>query len=193
MKRELLEELLSYVSKNPSKPAESLSGKYGSFLQIAEATEQSLAYDLDGDTQAAFYLKLCVALASRRISDSFVFGKKHTEKEICEYLCSVLFGMPEETVYMISLDSLGRCVAADRVGEGIVNFSSVLPRKVVDVAKRRGAKSIIIAHNHPGASLTPSGNDISAGEILSEFLRSAEIILEKSYVVSGMECAEIVF
>ena len=64
-----------------------------------------------------------------------------------------------------------------------MNFSSVFPRKVVDVAKRRGAKSIIIAHNHPGASLTPSGNDISAGEILSEFLRSAEIILEKSYVV----------
>lgn len=193
MKTKLLEELVSHVSKNPSLISETLSAKYSTFLRVAEATEESLAENLDGDVNMAFYLKLCTAIASRRLSDSFAFGKRHTEKEICEYLSAILFGMPEETVYMISLDASGKCVAADRVGEGIVNFSSVLPRKVVDVAKRRGAESVIIAHNHPGASLVPSGNDISATEILSDFLRSAKIILEKSYVVSGMECAEIVF
>ncbi len=191
MKKELLEELLSHVSKNPSSAVEVLSKKYGTYLQIAEATEESLSRDVGGDMQTALYLKLCTAIASRRLSDRFVFGKKHTEAEICEYLSAMLFGMPEETVYMVSLDSSGRCVAADRVGEGIVNFSSVLPRKVLDVAKRRGAKRVVIAHNHPGAYLAPSGNDISATEILSEFLSSAEIILEKSYVVSGMECMEI--
>ena len=193
MKKELLLELLSYVSKNPSEVTSTLASKYSTFLHVAEATEESLTETLDGDANLAFYLKLCTAIASRRQSDSFIFGKRHTEKEICEYLSAILFGMPEETVYMISCDASGRCVAADRVGEGIVNFSSVLPRKVVEVAKRRGAVSVIIAHNHPGASLTPSGNDISATGVLAQFLRSAGIILEKSYVVSGMECVEIVF
>ena len=191
MKKEFLEDLLSYVSKNPSKSADALSEKYGTYLRLAEAGEDSLAQALGGEAQTAFYLKLCTAIASRRLSDSFAFGKKHTESEIREYLSAVLFGMPEETVYMISIDTSGRCVAADRVGEGIVNFSSVLPRKVVDVAKKRSAKRVVIAHNHPGANLSPSGNDISATEFLSDFLRSAEIKLEGSYVVSGMECVKI--
>jgi DNA repair protein RadC len=192
MKIELLEEILSYVSKNPTKKAEEICEKYGTYLGIAESTEEALSDSLGGNVQIAFYLKLCAAISSRRKSDGFAFGKRHTESEIKEYLSALLFGMPEETVYMLSLDSAGRCVGADRVGEGIVNFSSVLPRKVVDAARRRGARSVIIAHNHPGARLSPSVNDISATESLTEFLRSAEITLEKSYIVSGMECVEVI-
>lgn len=191
MNTEFFEELLSYVTKSPAEITRALSEKCGTFLEVSEATEELLA-DIPGvDERIAFYLKLCVAISSRRLSDGFAFGKKHTEREIRDYLCALLFGMPEETVYMISIDSAGRCVAADRVGEGIVNFSSVLPRKVVDVAKSRGAKSVIIAHNHPGAYLVPSANDFSATEILSDFLSSAEIRLDQSYLVSGMECVEI--
>ena len=188
MKTELLEELLSYVSKNPAETAAQFSERYGTFLGIAEADEDTFT---SADLQTAFYLKMCAAVASRRISDGFLFGKKHSEGEIREYLSAVLFGMPEETVYMLSFDSHGRCVGADRIGEGIVNFSSVMPRKAVDTAKRRGAVSVVIAHNHPGAYLAPSGNDVSATQILSDFLGSAGITLEKSYVVSGMECVEV--
>jgi DNA repair protein RadC len=191
MKKELLEEILSYVFENPSQAAESLCSEYGSFLQITEATDGCLAESLDGKSNLALYLKLCATLAARRISDGFSFGKKHSEDEIREYLSALLFGMPEETVYMISIDTSGRCVAADRVGEGIVNYSGVLPHKVVDTAKRRGAKSVVVAHNHPGACLVPSQNDISATEILSYILREAGIVLERSYIVSGMKCTEI--
>lgn len=191
MKKELLAELLSYVSHDPSQAVERLSSEYGTFLQIAEATDESLAETLGGKTNLVIYLKLCATIAARRISDRFLFGKKHSENEICEYLSALLFGMPEETVYMISIDSSGKCVAADRVGEGIVNYSSVLPHKVLDVARRRGARSVVIAHNHPGACLAPSQNDITSTEVLAQLLRDAGIMLERSYVVSGMRCAEI--
>ena len=191
MKTELLEELLSYVSKNPAATAAKLSERYDTFLGISEADEDTFPQGSRADLQTAFYLKMCAAVASRRLSDTFLFGKKHSEGEIREYLSAVLFGMPEETVYMLSFDSHGRCVGADRIGEGIVNFSSVLPRKAADTAKRRGAVSVVIAHNHPGAYLAPSGNDVSATQILSDFLGSAGITLEKSYVVSGMKCVEV--
>ena len=191
MKKELLAQILSYVLENPSQVAERLCSEYGTFLQIAEATEERLSKSLDGKINLALYLKLCTTLAARRISDGFSFGKRHSEDEIREYLSALLFGMPEETVYMLSFDSHGRCVGADRIGEGIVNFSSVMPRKAVDTAKRRDAVSVVIAHNHPGAYLAPSGNDVSATQILSDFLSSAGITLEKSYVVSGMECVEV--
>ena len=191
MKKELLSEILSYVLENPSQMAERLCSEYGTFLQIAEATEERLSKSLDGKINVALYLNLCTTLAARRISDGFSFGKRHSEDEIQEYLSALLFGMPEETVYMISIDKSGKCVAADRVGEGIVNYSSVLPHKVVDVARRRGAVSVVIAHNHPGASLTPSQNDITATEVLSQLLRESGVTLERSYVVAGMKCAEI--
>ena len=128
MKIELLEELISYVSKKPSENTDRICEKYGTYLGIAESTEEALADNLGNDVQTAFYLKLCAAISSRRVSDCFAFGKKHTESEIKEYLSALLFGMPEETVYMISFDANGKAIAADRVGEGIVNFSSVLPR-----------------------------------------------------------------
>ena len=191
MKKELLEQLLSFVSANPSQVTERLSSEYVTFLQIAEATDECLAETLGGNANLALYLKLCTTLAARRISDGFSFGKRHSEDEIRKYLSSLLFGMPEETVYMLSIDPSGRCVAADRVGEGIVNYSSVLPKKVLDAARRRGAKSVVIAHNHPGACLSPSQNDITATEVLAQLLHDSGITLERSYVVSGMRCEEV--
>jgi DNA repair protein RadC len=191
MKIKLLEELLAPISKDPRKTAERLADKFFTFLEIAEAEPHIISEAIGGDLQTSVYIKLAVALASRRVCDSFKLGKKHTESEICDYLKALFFGLSVETAYMLSIDASGKLAASDKVGEGTVNFSNVLPRKLIEIAKRRKAKSVIIAHNHPGGYAHPSEDDLTATKLLTELFIASGIELDASYVVAGSECVRI--
>ena len=132
-----------------------------------------------------------VCLASRRESDKFAFGKKHTEDEIENYLKAFFFGMSVETVAVISIDAVGKVISIDKAGEGTVNFSNVMPRKILEISKRRRAKSLIIAHNHPGGYPYPSDDDMASAKLLSEMLAISGVEVLQNYVVAGSECAKI--
>jgi DNA repair protein RadC len=47
----------------------------------------------------------------------------------------------------------------ERLEEGTIDRATVYPRKVIESALKRGAAAIVLAHNHPNASLTPSEHD----------------------------------
>lgn len=191
MRDEILLSLISNVSVDFEAKAEKLINKYGSFFAVAEAEADDIAEVLGGDKALALYIKLSAALASRRGCDLFKFGKKHSEKEIEEYLKYLFFGLSVETVYLLSFDSSGKVLFCDRAGEGTVNISSVLPRKILEIAKKRRAAGVIIAHNHPGGYAKASDDDISATEMLRELLYFSGIELSAHYVVAGAECAKI--
>jgi len=187
MKVELAMEFLSPAIKNSAEIAKRLCERFGSFREVAEA-DSYVIEDAVGDAACALYIKLAVALASRRICDRFKFGRSHTEEETKEYLKHLFFGLSIETVYLISIDGLGKAIACDRVGEGTVNLSNVLPRRLLEAAKRRGAKSVIIAHNHPGGFAMPSTDDVTSTSLLRELFESSGIKLINHYVVAGDDC-----
>ena len=187
MKISMISELLSPITKNSSQISQRLSERYGSFVELAEADIDAIAA-VTGDSSVALYIKLAVALVSRRVCDSLRFGKKHTQEEIENYLVHLFFGLTVETVYVISIDKAGKTVACDKVNEGTVNFSNVTPRKLLEVALRRGASEVIVAHNHPGGYAIASGDDISATALLNEIFASSGIKLLNHYVVAASEC-----
>jgi len=47
----------------------------------------------------------------------------------------------------------------DRLEEGTIDRATVYPRRVIEAALTRGAAAIVLAHNHPNATLTPSEHD----------------------------------
>jgi len=191
MNNRVLEELLLCVCSDAVEKAEILTRKFGSAIAVFEAETDSLAEALLGDYQSAVYIKLCSALASRRVCDSFKFGRKHSEEEICEYLKYLFFGLSDEAVYLLSLDGEGKVLACDKVGDGTVNVSNILPRKVIDAARKRGARGVIIAHNHPGGYAKASDDDVSATALLSGLLISSGLMLSAHYVVAGSKCAKV--
>ncbi len=191
MNNRILEELISHVSPAAKEKAEILIRKFGSAIGVFEAETDSLAEALCGDYQSAVYIKLCSALTSRRACDSFKFGRRHSEDGICEYLKYLFLGLSDETVYLLSLDTEGRVLACDKVGDGTVNVSNVLPRKVIDAARKRGARSVIIAHNHPGGYAKASDDDVAATALLGGLLISSGIELSAHYVVAGNDCAKV--
>lgn len=191
MNKALIEELLSHVVKAPDKAAERLIDYFGSFTAIAEAEAEEIRDALDGDMATAIYLKLSIALAARRESDKLVLGKKHTEEEIKKHFVAFFFGMSVETVAVMSFDGSGKVLAVDKAGEGTVNFSNVMPRKILEIAKRRKAKCVAIAHNHPGGYSIPSDDDVASSNMLSEMLLISGIRVFANYVVAGNECTRI--
>ena len=86
---------------------------------------------------------------------------------------------------MFSFDKGGKLISADLLSEGTINSSAFLPRKMLDFALRRKAKSVIIAHNHPSGNPLPSENDIVVTLLAKEILNDAQIELSAHYISVG--------
>ena len=186
-----LEEILSYATKDAGRKAILLAGRYDNMISIAEADESELVEVMQGDKSAALYLKLASALTARRVCDGFKMPKKHTDEEIREFLVATFYGRSIETVYAISIDEKGRCVSIDMVGSGTINYSNIIPRRIIEVAKANKAVGVIVTHNHPGGIATPSSEDIAAQRLLANMLLNSGITLEAGFVIAGTECNKI--
>ena len=189
--REVLERLLSHTSHNSAEAAEALLKKHKNIAQIFNTGVYSLKDTLSGDMSTSLYIKLVSALISRKNTDKFKFQRKHTEVEIQNYLISLFFGASVEIAYMISIDACGKTLALDKINEGTINSSSIMPRKIIDIARARGAKSVIVAHNHPDGFATPSKDDIESTRFLESVLHSARLNLLAHYVVAGADVVSV--
>jgi DNA repair protein RadC len=86
---------------------------------------------------------------------------------------------------MLIRDEKKRITAVENMGEGTVGASEVYPRKLLEVAIKNKAKSIILAHNHPHGGPTASDDDIEGTKRLKAIFSKAGIELAVHYVVSG--------
>lgn len=77
-----------------------------------------------------------------------------------EYSLKLFTDRAYECFYIICLDSQNRVNKAVVAHEGTINESPVYPRIIVETALSYRSNSIILAHNHPGGSLSPSQADI---------------------------------
>lgn len=142
--------------------------------------------DTENNTKDDSELKLIVsALKSRLAEEKFGFGKRHDEKEIMDFLIMSYATEDKETVSVLSLDGDGCVTAHDFLAGGTVNFASVLPRTVVEKAISRKAKSVMLAHNHPGGSCEASEEDRETTRALFRALELFGIKLLSHYVIGG--------
>lgn len=138
--------------------------------------------------KVAFLVKLLGYITSRRGTDSFTFGERHNKAEIAEYFKAVFLGESVEKVYILTFDSSDRITGCRLLGEGTVNASEVLPRKLIEAATLASARSVAIAHNHPFGNPTPSREDVQFTCMISMLLSSCGISLAGHYVVAGQRC-----
>ena len=184
--RQMLTKLLSHISRSAETIADDLISHYGDLLRISEANIDELSGILHSQS-LAIYIKLTISIASRRVTDNFKFGKKHTKEEIEEYLKALFLGKCVETVYAILFDSEGRVISCEALGDGTVNQSALLPRKLLDVVMKKGASAVVLAHNHPGGYPTPSNADRANTATLYTILVSSGIKLLSHYIFAGYE------
>ena len=185
---ERLADIFAYVSKgrDGTKAARELIERFETLDNCFAASVEELESVVGKKT--AVFVKVLAAITSRRITDNFEFGKAHGSAEIGEYFAARLLSESVEVVLAMYLDSDGRAVACRAVGEGTVNMSDIVTRKILEYAVEFGCSRIILAHNHPRGVAQASADDVNMTAKLSGVLRRAGMTLEYHLVVAGMDC-----
>lgn len=74
----------------------------------------------------------------------------------------------EEYVYMIAFNNKMYPVGVFEISHGTVNASLLSPREIFIRALLAGAVNIVLVHNHPSGSISPSGEDIQSTKRIKE-------------------------
>lgn len=69
-----------------------------------------------------------------------------------------------EQCKVLLLNKNNHCLGIVNLTMGIINFCPFDPRLIFGTALKANATAIVIAHNHPSGSLTPSSDDITMTE-----------------------------
>ena len=190
--RDYFAHLLSYSGeKNPDNTADRLLRKYSTIENIFTATVDELSSAVSRST--ATYLKLLAYITSRRRTDRFAFGKKHSLSEVADYLKALYLGESVEKTYLITFDKADKVGGCFLLGEGTVNASEVMPRKAIETALRASAAAVAIAHNHPFGTTDASSDDIAITQSFSTLFGSCEIELREHFIVAGQLCDTVIF
>lgn len=174
---------------NSEQMTEELFAKYHDLDGVISADAYALS-SLIGE-RAAMLVKLSAALASRRDTEKLSVGDKCDPLAIREFLIALFRGCSVEMVYTVCLDKNDRVLAVEPVGEGTVNSANITPRRLVDIAVKNRAASVIIAHNHPAGRVEPSRQDMSFTNSLGVMLDNVGIRLAAHYTVAGSNCKKI--
>ena len=179
------EKALSFTNKDgAAEVTEHLFEKYGTLSRILSADMNVLSYDEAVGERDASFVKLAASVISRSKTEQYKMGVKHTSEQTDEYFKALFLPCSVECVYVMSFDAKGRAKSCDLVSEGVVNSSEFLPRKIVEIATRRRAAYMILAHNHPHGVATPSDDDISATMSVSRILSNLNVKLIRHVVVA---------
>jgi DNA repair protein RadC len=139
----------------------------------------------------ALLIKLIAYLHSRAVTERFTFGGEYSELEIREYIGAIFLGSSVESVYVLLLDDNGRVIHTEHISDGTVNASDVVPRKILESARRRNSKKIILAHNHPKGRAVASKDDIMTTGRLFNLFASVGVRLVAHYIVADGEVGVI--
>lgn len=183
--RQTLSVVLSSAVSDSESAAAVLLSRYGSPARIFAADVARLAEIKELGVAGALSVKLAAALITRSKTDGYKFGVRHTADETDDYFKSLLMPCSVEVVYVMSFDKEGRAISADLVSSGVVNASEFLPRKVAEIATKRKACYIVMAHNHPLGECKFSDEDMVSAVHIAQILLSVGIKLVRHIVVSG--------
>ena len=102
--------------------------------------------------------------------------------------CEDMRMLAQDAFVVFTLDSKNMMISRHLISLGLLDTSLVHPREVFRPALLDGARTIIVAHNHPSGDPTPSGEDI---KITQQLVEAGKILRVQilDHVIIGRETA----
>lgn len=191
---QLLECLLFYsIPRMDVKPiAYELINRFGSVDGVLSATIDDLI-TIDGlGEYSAQLIKL-----SKLLCERVGINKNKPETSLSNYLDAmdyannVLCNSSVEKLLVITLNNKLEVISSNIVAQGYSNHAKIEPYKIVERAINDKATSIVIAHNHPHCSSTPSQGDIDFTLTIINLLSPMKIKLRDHIIVGEKECCSM--
>lgn len=175
-----LELLLFYcVPRSDTNPlAHRLIEHFGSFSNVLDASIEELEAVEGIGHNISTFLSFIPQLV-RYYGDNKTQSIKVLTKlaDYGNFLRPKFINRKNEIVYMVCLDAKCKVLACKQLGEGSVNSAGVPIRRIVDVALKVNASTVILAHNHPGGVATPSNDDVYTTMRVAQALSNVDVIL----------------
>ena len=183
----VLELLLFFaVPRRDTNPiAHALIDRFGSLAAVLEARPEDLAAVPGVGENAAVLLTLLPQLLRRYRADRSQVGKLlTTTTELGRYFLPVFFLERDEKVYLLCLDARCKVLDCTLVNHGTVTTANVPVRRVVELALRHNAVSVVMAHNHVSGVALPSPEDITTTQNIAQALHAVGVELADHIIVA---------
>jgi len=100
------------------------------------------------------------ALARRRNESEVVFKKKISKsQDAFEIFQSLIGDLPYEEFWILLLNRANKIIKKVKISEGGISGTVVDPKKIFQICLEQHAASILLGHNHPSGTVTPSEAD----------------------------------
>lgn len=159
---ELMSLLLAFaVSESKAKAlSRTLVSRFGGVKGLLDASAEELA-EVEGMDEAAVALinlmkPLSGAYLKEKIADKDLI---EDQRDVINYLRLTFSGGPAERFIGLYLNSKNELIAAEILHEGPLAHSAVYPRKIIELAIKHNARSIIFVYNHHGLDTNPTPAD----------------------------------
>lgn len=184
---EMLELLLfQAIPRRDTKPlAKALIEQFGSYKGVLRADVDALL-SVKGMGEAGAVLFKAVTDAAERLAREEVLFQPVLSSwdKLLDYLRIGLADAHTERFRILFLDVRNTLIADEEQQRGTVNHTPVYPREVVKRALELSASAIILVHNHPSGTATPSQADIEMTRTIREAARGVNITLHDHIIVA---------
>lgn len=191
---EVLEFLLFYVipQKDTKAIAKELLEHFdGSLERVFSAPVEELKRVNGIKEEASLFLTLFNNLERfRKINNENLPEKLNSSEKVIEYLKPHYYGKTIETSMLLCMDRQCRVISCHTIQEGTINYTALNPRKIMDITLRSNAPCVILSHNHPVGSATPSQNDVETTRAIIKLLSQIEVkVLDHVIISPNGECS----
>lgn len=189
---EVLELLLCYAisRRDVNGLAHKLIERFGSLSAVLDAPVGELMAVEGVGEQAAVLIKL-IPQITRKYQLSGIDAAKRPRldnvNKAGSFMIPYFQGLTEEFVYLLCLDNQCRLIHMEVCGHGGESFAVTSSKRIVELATRFRATSVLLAHNHPDGVPVPSREDITVTRSIAEALCLVDIRLADHIIVSGNE------
>ena len=128
------------------------------------------------------------AVADQRMQRGASFANP---AETRRFFMEKLGGLEREVFAALFLDSRHRLIESAELFQGTIDGAEVHPREVVRKALRCNAAAVIVAHNHPSGTVSPSAADRAVTARLKQALALVDVRLLDHIIVGGTEASSM--
>lgn len=185
---EVVELVLSYaIARKDTKPiAKELMTRFKTINGVLDADSKELKCISGISEHTTLFLKLLKDIAVLYLENGLHSKDLLSSPELVfDYLKASLKGCIDEEFKALFLNGRNQLIAVEVLQAGTVNRSVVYPRKLVERSLYHHAVGVIIAHNHPAGTLTPSREDCAVTKVIKDALKIVEISLLDHIIIGG--------
>lgn len=159
---------------------------FGSLSRLFGADAQALAR-VRGMGRAKYaQLQAALELTRRALAEDLRLATDLSSPQaVRDYLRLSIAHLPYEVFMCLFLDARNRLLASEELFRGTLTHTSVYPREVARHALMHNAAAVIVAHNHPSGTATPSRSDLDMTRSLARALALVDVQVLDHFIVTS--------